>query len=195
MRRVVLLMAVWCYSWSAWASEWQTSLLETPRFENAAWVAWDGGEMLGGLAWDFTSRSGPKVSLEYSSRKLERGNRFTGYEERLVFTISDDEVEQAEKISLVLKHAWFGAVYIFDSTGKEIGRGGTGVENHNLRFTYEDKEVLLDRSSPWVNERDGTDNTLIILSIARRGQRFQWLGHTVEMVTLSAKLLPAKESN
>ena len=102
-------MAVWCYSWSAMAidGEWQTSVLETAVFEGATWSAWDGEEMIGGVGWPF--RNHLDVSLERSFRFISGDHLFTGFEERLVFTIkyrsNDDEVEHKEKISFVMKHA------------------------------------------------------------------------------------------
>ena len=199
MRRVVFL-AMLLWSWPGYADNAQipdfgrAKVFITDNFDSAPWwTGWNGKQMLNSHPFDNL-----RVLLESSTRYIRQpsDSRFLGGEEKIVLTIEHitHNEKQSETLTIVVKYGPFGILYVFDATGEEeIGnqaaRSHCGITMCWLNFDYQGKQVALRK----VNDRRVIDENRIrqqrqiSLSItSSNGSHFNWLGHDVQMVTVSA---------
>ena len=198
MRRVVLWMAVWCYSWSAVAidggevtfDDWRFTTFETvPPLYNAWGTAWDGEEML---------ELGKLVVEDHHGVRTVKSPHcpaggVCGYEHKYTLTVKSPRSRRLEKMAILVKDGeelGDRVVVSVDPEGKQvvIGEGHDYGVITMLRFVYGNKQVLL-RSEDLTRFGDDAYHRIFTLSVVRNdGEPFQWLGHSVKTVNLSAHL-------
>lgn len=199
MQKILLLVAVWCYSWMAVAidGKWSTTVLKEQQFGNRAWwAAWNSEGIASGQG-QFSSDD-IDVQLEISHRTIPGvfcRDGICGEEHKYILTINSDDSLHQEKIAIMTREKDVDdrkLVLDVDVDGEKVVGDFDHTVGTTLRFTHWDRRVLMNIKVVSFERWDRR----IILTIARSdGHPFQWLGHEVEMVTLSAHLFPAKDLN
>ena len=201
MRRILLLMAVWCYSWSAMAidGEWRTEVFEEPRFgDRAWWAAYNGGDIASGQGQLSSELIDVKLEL---SRRTVKGpfctNQICALEKKYILTISSVDSLHQEKIAIMTRarKSFSDSELVLDvdiEGEKVVGDVHSVGGITTLRFSHWDRRVLMNIEYGSLERGD----MRITLTISRSdGHPFQWLGHEAEMVTLGANLFPVKDTN
>ena len=133
------------------------------------------------------------VRLELSRRTITGPfctNGICAREKKYVLIISLADSLHQEKIAIMTSESNSfdsNVVFTVDVEGeKAIGDVHHAVGVTTLRFAHWDRRVLMNVE---YGSLASEDKRIITLTISRGdGHLFQWLGHEVEMVTLSAKL-------